>query len=421
MTTAQPVFWCQLANGPLMARKVNNCIVEIEVQTWIMSLTCIDKMRAGDGNRTRMASLEGWGSTIELRPRGGGGSSRIRLGRHRVAYRVGGGVTAQRSPPRYGRGPGLPCLPSRRTSVRAEAQRRAAASHVFTPLRLTYSGVWRRRRVCVGGRPAPRARGNRWASASPSPRISLADPLGRGRSGTNALRPDTPARRAPHRRLSGRDTAGQRPPHAACGPLRRNCPRWDKPSQGNSRCTRTWSRAVVDARRGEPMAGREHQREATAHAEADYADLARTVIPMREPGAHDVDIIEGPGPCHFARRALRRAGTRFSCPAEQVGCRRQVSLVRQPVGLVPQVRRHLAVSGRKLYFGHHVSSPTRLIPVRGVLRAKPSGARGSGACGAGRQIPSRSAGRFQRLRRVQRVVATWLAVGDGPAWPERPD
>ncbi len=136
---------------------------------------------AGDGNRTRMASLEGWGSTIELRPRGGGGSSRIRLGRHRVAYRVGGGVTAQRSRRRYGRGPRLLCLPSRRTSVRAEAQRRAAASHVFTPPRLTYSGVWRRRRVCVGGRPAPRARGNRRASASPSPRVSLADPLGRGR------------------------------------------------------------------------------------------------------------------------------------------------------------------------------------------------------------------------------------------------
>jgi hypothetical protein len=27
-------------------------------------------MRADDGNRTRMASLEGWGSTIELHPRG---------------------------------------------------------------------------------------------------------------------------------------------------------------------------------------------------------------------------------------------------------------------------------------------------------------------------------------------------------------
>ena len=27
------------------------------------------ELRAGDGNRTRTASLEGWGSTIELRPR----------------------------------------------------------------------------------------------------------------------------------------------------------------------------------------------------------------------------------------------------------------------------------------------------------------------------------------------------------------
>src|ERR1700761_4208965 len=28
-----------------------------------------EEMRAGDGNRNRMTSLEGWGSTIELRPR----------------------------------------------------------------------------------------------------------------------------------------------------------------------------------------------------------------------------------------------------------------------------------------------------------------------------------------------------------------
>ena len=31
-----------------------------------LSMTCV---RAGDGNRTRMASLEGWSSTIELHPR----------------------------------------------------------------------------------------------------------------------------------------------------------------------------------------------------------------------------------------------------------------------------------------------------------------------------------------------------------------
>ncbi len=31
---------------------------------------------AGEGNRTLMASLEGWGSTIELRPRSGGQEAR---------------------------------------------------------------------------------------------------------------------------------------------------------------------------------------------------------------------------------------------------------------------------------------------------------------------------------------------------------
>jgi hypothetical protein len=29
---------------------------------------CIPAQRAGDGNRTRMTSLEGWSSAIELRP-----------------------------------------------------------------------------------------------------------------------------------------------------------------------------------------------------------------------------------------------------------------------------------------------------------------------------------------------------------------
>jgi hypothetical protein len=32
------------------------------------ALTSAGTMRAGDGNRNRMTSLEGWGSTIELRP-----------------------------------------------------------------------------------------------------------------------------------------------------------------------------------------------------------------------------------------------------------------------------------------------------------------------------------------------------------------
>ena len=41
-----------------------------------MPLTCTGTMRAGDRDRTGMTSLEGWGSTIELRPRGGGWTSR---------------------------------------------------------------------------------------------------------------------------------------------------------------------------------------------------------------------------------------------------------------------------------------------------------------------------------------------------------
>jgi len=65
--TARPVCWCQQGNGPLMARKVDNYIVEIEPQRGLSS-----ELRttggAGDGNRTRMTSLEGWSSTIELRP-----------------------------------------------------------------------------------------------------------------------------------------------------------------------------------------------------------------------------------------------------------------------------------------------------------------------------------------------------------------
>ena len=66
--TARRVRWCQRANGPLMARKVENYIAEAGAQTRVMPVTCTDIDRAGDGNRTRMTSLEGWGSTIELRP-----------------------------------------------------------------------------------------------------------------------------------------------------------------------------------------------------------------------------------------------------------------------------------------------------------------------------------------------------------------
>ena len=43
-----------------------------------MPLTSTGTMRAGDRDRTGMTSLEGWGSTIELRPRDGGRTRRSR-------------------------------------------------------------------------------------------------------------------------------------------------------------------------------------------------------------------------------------------------------------------------------------------------------------------------------------------------------
>ena len=39
MTTGRPVCWCQRANRPLMARKVNNCIAEVKAQTRSMPVT----------------------------------------------------------------------------------------------------------------------------------------------------------------------------------------------------------------------------------------------------------------------------------------------------------------------------------------------------------------------------------------------
>ena len=67
-----------------MARKINNYLAKIKQQARILFLTWADTLRAGDGNRTRMTSLEGWGSTIELRPRG----------TCTVAYRLSHGAAA---------------------------------------------------------------------------------------------------------------------------------------------------------------------------------------------------------------------------------------------------------------------------------------------------------------------------------------
>jgi hypothetical protein len=43
--------------------------LKITEDPMIMLLTWAGVVRAGEGNRTLMTSLEGWGSTIELRPR----------------------------------------------------------------------------------------------------------------------------------------------------------------------------------------------------------------------------------------------------------------------------------------------------------------------------------------------------------------
>ena len=49
MTTARPVCWCQRANGPLMARKVNNYMAEVMAQTRIMPLTWVTSRERATG------------------------------------------------------------------------------------------------------------------------------------------------------------------------------------------------------------------------------------------------------------------------------------------------------------------------------------------------------------------------------------
>jgi hypothetical protein len=69
MATARRASWCRSANGPLMARSTFNDRKTATSNARIYPLTSQGTMRADDGNRTRMTSLEGWGSTIELHPR----------------------------------------------------------------------------------------------------------------------------------------------------------------------------------------------------------------------------------------------------------------------------------------------------------------------------------------------------------------
>jgi hypothetical protein len=49
MTTARPVRWCQRANGPLMARKINNYIVKIRPQMRTLPLTWAETVERATG------------------------------------------------------------------------------------------------------------------------------------------------------------------------------------------------------------------------------------------------------------------------------------------------------------------------------------------------------------------------------------
>jgi Phage integrase family len=75
-------------------------------RAWQEGVTLFEKLRlaarAGDGNRTRMTSLEGWGSTIELRPRDLPGAARSKsTGRSSsVAYRLAAPSRTVVDPPR---------------------------------------------------------------------------------------------------------------------------------------------------------------------------------------------------------------------------------------------------------------------------------------------------------------------------------
>jgi hypothetical protein len=57
------------SQGTLMAQGLLGGLSGPAVRVGITSLTWAYVVRAGEGNRTLMTSLEGWGSAIELRPR----------------------------------------------------------------------------------------------------------------------------------------------------------------------------------------------------------------------------------------------------------------------------------------------------------------------------------------------------------------
>src|SRR5690606_39316856 len=141
---------------------------------------------AGDGNRTRVASLEDWGSTIELRPRGSrerrsgrrpGDGTAPTCGRHpskprrsRDRARVGAGRPGRSVRARQYTCPGPPGAAVRgvwrRLVARPLWERKVAGSNPVTPTfaRCPTGAAGRRRRPGPAHRPRPRE-----APVTPSP------------------------------------------------------------------------------------------------------------------------------------------------------------------------------------------------------------------------------------------------------------
>ena len=88
------------------------------------------------------------------------------------------------------------------------------------------------------------------------------------------------------------------------------------------------------------MAQGEQQREPAADAKPDDPGLARAALLAGQPGPHRVDVIEGPPPPGAQVAADGQQTPHRPAPVEQVGRHGQVTLARQPVGLVAQVLAH---------------------------------------------------------------------------------
>ena len=88
------------------------------------------------------------------------------------------------------------------------------------------------------------------------------------------------------------------------------------------------------------MAGGEQQGEPAADAKADGADLARASVLAGQPGPYRLHVIERP-PLPGAQVVSQRVqAPHRAAPGEKIGCYGQVSLTRQPVGLVTKIAAH---------------------------------------------------------------------------------